>query len=80
MLNEKTGAIRSRYTFEDMFMPITNSIKELGEIPMPYRWERWNFNPQKILGNFEFDVKSRKPVFLKNRYGQLTDKNYCCVN
>jgi len=47
---------------------------------MPFRWERWNFNPHKIMGNFEYDAKTNKPVFFKNKYGELTDKNYLPVN
>ena len=47
---------------------------------MPFRLERHNFNPHKILGNFDFDVKTRKPILLKNRYNQLTDKNFRIVN
>lgn len=56
LINEKTGAIRSRYTFEDLFMPVTSLESDLGELPMPFRMERWNFNPHRILGNFDFDA------------------------
>ena len=80
LINEKTGFIRSRYTYEDLFLPIHNSIEEKGELPMPFRLERHNFNPHKILGNFDFDAKTRKPIFLKNKFNQLTDKNFRIVN
>lgn len=80
LINESTGAIYNKFTFEDMFMPITQSIEDYGEIPMPYRLERFNFNPHRIIGNFEFDVKTKKPIFLKNKFGQLTDKSYRPVN
>ena len=32
------------------------------------------------MGNFEYDAKTNKPVFFKNKYGELTDKNYLPVN
>jgi len=47
---------------------------------MPYRLERFNFNPHAIIGNFDFDRSNKKPIFLKNKFGQLTDKNYRPVN
>jgi len=69
LINETTGAIYSKFTFEDLFLPITNSVEDYGELPMPYRLERYNFNPHAIMGNFEYDAKTRKPIFLKNKFG-----------
>lgn len=69
LINESTGAIYNKFTFEDLFMPITQSIEDYGELPMPYRLERFNFNPHRIIGNFDFDVKTKKPIFLKNKFG-----------
>lgn len=80
LINETTGAIYSKFTFEDLMMPITQSVDDYGELPMPFRLERFNFNPHKILGNFDFDVQTKKPIFLKNKFGQLTDKSYRPVN
>jgi hypothetical protein len=80
LVNEKTGSIRSRYTYEDLFMPLVCSTDECGEVPMPYRIEKWNFNPHKIMGNFDFDEKFNQPVFFRNKYRQLTDKNFRPVN
>ena len=45
LINEVSGAIRSRYTWEDLFIGEFGSLSELGELPMPYRLERCNFNP-----------------------------------
>jgi hypothetical protein len=61
-------------------MPISDRGEDFGDLPMPYRLEKWNFNPHKIMGNFDFDQKTKKPIFLKNKYGQLTDKNFRAVN
>ena len=62
LINEVTGAIRSRYTFEDLFLPETGDLICFGQLPMPYRLERHNFNPHKCLGNFDYD-KTGKPVY-----------------
>ena len=80
LVNETTGAIYSKYSFEDLFMPMTGNADDYGEIPMPYRYERFNFNPHSVMGNFDFDAKTRKPIFLRNKFGMLTDKNYRPVN
>ena len=64
LINEVSGAIRSRYSWEDLFIGEFGSMKELGELPMPYRLERYNFNPHKISGNFDYDPKTGKPIFL----------------
>jgi len=32
------------------------------------------------MGNFDFDKAKKKPIFLKNKHGQYTDKNYRVVN
>ena len=79
LINEVTGAIRSRYTWEDLFIGEFGSLSELGELPMPYRLEKYNFNPHKISGNFDFNDK-RKPMFLQNKHKQFTDKDWKPVN
>jgi hypothetical protein len=78
-INELTGAIRSKYTFEDLFMPEVGSIEDLGELPMPYRLEKFNFNPHKIMGCFDYDAQG-KPIYLKNKYSNFTDKHFRPVN
>lgn len=47
---------------------------------MPYRLERFNFNFHAIYGNFDYDLERHKPIFLRNKHGQLTDKNFRVVN
>lgn len=80
LINETNGAIYSKFTFEDQFYPITQSVEDYGELPLPYRLERFNFNAHAIMGNFDFDKINNKPIFLRNKYGQFTDKNYRVVN
>jgi len=45
--------IRSKHTYEDLFKPIDHG-PDIGEIPMPYRLEKYNFNPHEIIGNFDY--------------------------
>lgn len=79
LINEISGAIRSRYTYEDMMIGEFGDIEELGEIPMPFRLECYNFNPHKIMGSFEYkwvekfrkgkSQKTLKPHTYENKYG-----------
>ena len=78
LINEVTGAIRSRYTYDDLFKPEVGDLEDLGELPMPYRLEKFNFNPHRITGSFDYDKK--QPIFLKNKYNNLTDKHFRPVN
>ena len=80
LINEMSGAIRSRYTYEDILIGEYGSVKDLGELPQPYRLERHNFNPHKILGSFDWDEKYDRPKILLNSYGLRTDKLFRPVN
>lgn len=40
-----------------------------GDLPMPYRFERFNFNPHEILGHFDYDKGTEKPIIMKNKKG-----------
>lgn len=80
LINEVSGAIRSRYSWEDLFIGEFGSMKELGELPMPYRLERYNFNPHRISGNFDYDPKTGKPIFLQNKHKTWMDKDWKPVN
>jgi len=53
LIDEFTGMIRSKYNYENLFYPIKDG-PDKGEIPMPYRLEKYNFNPHEIIGNFEY--------------------------
>ena len=69
------------YTFDVVF----NNHKLLGigenrtELPLPFRIEKFNFNPHDCLGNFDYD-KREKPIILKDRNGNKVDKNLRSVN
>ena len=70
LINEVSGAIRSRYTYEDVMIGEFADMGDLGELPMPYRLERYNFNPHRIMGSFQYKKvgKTWKPIFFKNKW------------
>lgn len=80
LINEVSGAIRSRYTYDDLMIGEYGTMADIGELPMPFRLERYNFNPHKIMGSFEYCEKTGKPIYLKNRFGNFTDKLFRPVN
>jgi len=49
------------------------------ELPLPFRLERYNFNPHQCMGNFDYDEKE-KPQILKDKFGQRMDKHLRLVN
>jgi hypothetical protein len=58
-----------------------SELTSSGELPMPYRIEAFNFNPHDIIGHFDYDQLSMKPIILKSRKtGRLIDKNLRPVN
>jgi hypothetical protein len=81
LINEVTGAIRSKYTYEDLFLPETGSLEDLGELPMPFKLEKFNFNPHRIMGCFYYDSKNQhKPIILKSKYNSSVDNHNRPVN
>jgi hypothetical protein len=58
-----------------MFIGEYGTSTNLGEIPMPYKLECYNFNPHKILGSFDYEQKKNgKPIFYLTKYKVHTDK------
>ena len=83
LINEVSGAIRSKYTYEDLMIGEYGNMDELGELPMPYRLEQHNFNPHKIMGSFDYHEgkgNSLMPIRLTNKFKVFTDKLYRPVN
>lgn len=82
LIDESTGDIRSKYTYEVVFKEF-NLIGIDGypnvELPLPLRLERFNFNPHECMGNFDYDDND-KPKILVDRHGNRIDKNLRKVN
>jgi hypothetical protein len=56
-------------------------LDERGEIPLPYSWDRYNFNPFDVIGNLKTDPKTGSPARPEHRKGEpITDKNGFLVN
>eukprot|EP00347_Sterkiella_histriomuscorum_P010553 403375847 len=87
LVDENVGCVISKYNLNLMFkredLQIDRDEQEGGgDIPMPYKLEKHNFNPHEIMGNFDYDTTkdSIKPIILKNKQGQLVDKHLRQVN
>ena len=79
LINEISGALRSKYTYEDIMIGEYGDMEELGELPMPYRLEKHNFNPHKIMGSFEWK-ENGEPRDYVNKFGEKTDLLFRPVN
>jgi len=83
LIDEQTGDLRSRYTFDAVFrnfdMVGTTGGNKV-ELPLPFRLERHNFNPHQCLGNFEYDEKEKPRLLKDSRTGLRMDKNLRLVN
>lgn len=53
-------------------------MDERGEIPAPYCLEKHNFNPHRLMG--DFDYKDGKPILMKTQQGFYVDKRARRVN
>ena len=56
LIDEETGDLRSKYTYEvvlknDQLIGLDGGDKY--ELPLPFRMERHNFNPHQCYGNFD---------------------------
>lgn len=78
IINQELGCVINKYNQNLMFKK--EDLDESGEIPMPFALEKFNFNPHEIIGNFDYDKKTDKPIILKNKQGHLVDKNLRNVN
>lgn len=83
LINTDSGDIISKYSFEVIFknedlIGMEGSDYKY-ELPLPYRMERFNFNPHQCFGNFEYD-DDEKPMILQDVYGHQMDRNWRPVN
>lgn len=69
LIDENIGCIINKDNLNLMFKR-EDLNDEDGDIPMPFKFERFNFNPHEIMGNFDHDAKNNlKPIILKNKQG-----------
>jgi hypothetical protein len=81
-VNEK-GYLRDRYGHilygsKDRVRAFSqNDLDERGEIPLPYSWDRYNFNAFEVTGNTQ---KNKLDTSFSNKNDNLTDANGYQVN
>lgn len=52
-LTDKKGDVINNFNQKSMFPK--KDIDERGELPAPFNIEKYNFNPHKVRGNFDYD-------------------------
>lgn len=56
LIDERIGCIINKDNLNLMFKK--EDLDDDGDIPMPYKFERFNFNPHEIMGNFDYELKN----------------------
>ena len=81
LIDSDTRNIRSRYTFDTVFEnhELIGVDGNRVELPLPYRIEKYNFNPHDCFGNFDYDEREQ-PIILKDPEGNRIDRNLRLVN
>lgn len=67
LINNERKYVINKYNQNLMFKK--EDLTPDGKLPMPYRFEMFNFNPHDIMGHFDFDKNKEKPIILKNKHG-----------
>ena len=76
LLDAKTGSVIENQTGGVMFP--AQDLDATGEIPAPFSLENHNFNPHRLMG--DFDYNNGKPQLLKTQQGFFMDKKSRRVN
>ena len=76
LIDPKSNDVIENMTNQPMFAAA--EIDERGEIPAPYCLEKHNFNPHRLMG--DFDYKDGKPILMKTQQGFYVDKRARRVN
>ena len=77
LIDPENGDILEKENGRKMFD--SKDLDPSGEIPAPFCFEKFNFNPHQILGEFDYDILG-KPILNVNSKGQNIDKNGKIVN
>lgn len=88
LIDSHTGDLRSKYNFDIVFKEYNLIGVDGGpnfELPLPFRLERHNFNPQQCIGHFDWVPNEKtgndKPRILESeKLGFKIDKNLRRVN
>ena len=61
-------------------MFLKSELDTKGEIPGPFSIERFNFNPHRLMGDFNYSKESGKPELMQNNRQMFMDKKSRRVN
>lgn len=75
-MDPKTNDLIENMTGQPMFR--AEEVDERGELPAPFAIEKHNFNPHKLMG--DFDYQDGKPILMKTSQGFYIDKKARRVN
>lgn len=70
LVDGASGAILENQNFQQMFA--AEELDNKGDIPAPFNFERHNFNPHSLMG--DFDYQDGKPELMKSAQGFFMDK------
>ena len=76
LLDKQTGDVIENQTGRKMFA--ASQMDERGEVPAPFSFEKYNFNPHYMMG--DFDYSGTKPNLLQSQQGFYLDKRSRRVN
>ena len=70
-LVDKQGNVLNNFNSQQMFRK--KDLDERGEVPAPFNIEKYNFNPHKIRGNFDYYINGNVKI-QKDKNGIPCDK------
>ena len=71
LINPDTGDVINNLNGQKMFSK--SELDERGEVPAPFSFEKYNFNPHEIRGDFDYD-RNGNPRIMKDGAGNYCDK------
>lgn len=71
MINPDNGDVINNLNGQRMFSK--SELDERGEVPAPFSFEKYNFNPHQIRGDFDYD-RNGNPRIMRDKAGNFCDK------
>ena len=71
LLDKNNGAVIENQNFQEMFA--ATCLDPTGELPAPFCWERYNFNPHTVMGDFDLTADNKLNI-LSSGQGFCVDK------
>lgn len=71
LIDPKSGDVVNNHNGQKMFEK--KELDDRGEVPAPFNFEKHNFNPHAVRGDFDYD-RNGKTVVIKSKDGSFEDK------